>query len=73
MTLYITGKLGTKTALGKAIEFRGPAIDKLDLAGRITLASMATEMGAIIGLIVPNKEVLKHFGQKEALAPEDVP
>jgi 3-isopropylmalate/(R)-2-methylmalate dehydratase large subunit len=70
LTLFITGKLGTKTALGKAIEFRGAAIDKLDLAGRITLASMATEMGAIIGLIVPNKEVLKHFGQKKALTPD---
>jgi 3-isopropylmalate/(R)-2-methylmalate dehydratase large subunit len=70
LTLFVTGKLGTKTALGKAIEFRGPAIDRLDLAGRITLASMATEMGAIIGLIVPNKEVLKHFGQKKAVTPD---
>ena len=70
LTLAIIGKLGTKSALGKAIEFRGPAIDRLTLAGRITLASMATEMGAIIGLIVPNREVLGHFGQVEALLPD---
>jgi 3-isopropylmalate/(R)-2-methylmalate dehydratase large subunit len=31
---------------------------------------MATEMGAIIGLLVPNKEVLKHFGQKKAITPD---
>lgn len=70
LTLHIIGKLGTKSALGKAIEFRGPAIDKLTLAGRITLSSMATEMGAIIGLIVPNQDVLAHFGQSEAMLPD---
>jgi 3-isopropylmalate/(R)-2-methylmalate dehydratase large subunit len=43
-----------------AMEFYGEAIDSLDLAGRITLASMATEMWAIAALIPPNKEILKH-------------
>ena len=70
LTLAVIKKLGTKSALGKAIEFRGPAIDKLTLAQRITLASMATEMGAIIGLIVPNEEVLKHFHQTDSLLPD---
>jgi 3-isopropylmalate/(R)-2-methylmalate dehydratase large subunit len=70
LTLAVIGKLGTKSALGKAIEFRGPAIDELTLAGRITLASMATEMGAIIGLIIPNQQVLAHFGQTETLMPD---
>ena len=32
------------------------------LAGRITLSSMATEMGGIIGLIPPSKEVLAYAG-----------
>ncbi len=45
--------------LGKAIEFYGEIVDKLSLAGRITLASMVTEMGGIIGFIPPNKEVMK--------------
>jgi 3-isopropylmalate/(R)-2-methylmalate dehydratase large subunit len=70
LTLTIIGKLGTKTALGKAIEFRGEAIEKLGLAQRITLASMATEMGAIIGLIEPNREVLEHFGENHVPAPD---
>jgi len=71
LTLAVIGKLGSKSALGKAIEFRGPAIDALTLAGRITLASMATEMGAIIGLISPSQEVLDHFGQSEVILPDD--
>lgn len=70
LTLAVIKKLGSKSALGKAIEFRGPAIDRLTMAERITLASMATEMGAIIGLIVPNQEVLDHFGKTDTLLPD---
>ncbi|MEW5936290.1 MAG: aconitase/3-isopropylmalate dehydratase large subunit family protein [Candidatus Thermoplasmatota archaeon] len=47
LTLKVCGTLGTKGALGMAVEFYGEAIEALDLPGRITLASMATEMGAI--------------------------
>jgi len=49
LTLAILRDLGASGALGRAIEFYGPAIDALDLAGRITLASQVTEMGGIIG------------------------
>lgn len=49
LTLAVMRTLGSSGALGRAIEFYGPAIDTLDLAGRITLASQVTEMGGIIG------------------------
>lgn len=58
LTLACLRKLGASGVLGQAAEFYGPAIDALDLAGRITLASMMTEMGGIIGLIPPSDEVL---------------
>ena len=45
--------------LGKAIEFYGEIIDALSLDARITLASMVTEMGGIIGFIPPSKEIIK--------------
>ena len=60
LTLAVLRKLGSRGALGRAVEFTGDVVDGLDLAGRITLASQATEMGAIIGLIVPNEAVLDH-------------
>ncbi len=59
LTLAIVGHLGSKGALGKAVELYGPALDALDLAGRITVCSMATEMGAIISLIRPSGPLLE--------------
>jgi 3-isopropylmalate/(R)-2-methylmalate dehydratase large subunit len=58
LTLACLRQLGASGALGQAVEFYGPAIEALDLAGRITLSSMMTEMGGIIGLIPPSEEVL---------------
>ncbi len=58
LTLAVLRKLGPRGALGRAIEFYGPAIEALDLAGRITLASQVTEMGGIVGFIPPSDEVL---------------
>jgi len=60
LTLYMVRKLGSKGALGRAVEFYGEAIDSLTLSGRITLASMATEMGAIVALIPPSQEVMDY-------------
>jgi 3-isopropylmalate/(R)-2-methylmalate dehydratase large subunit len=60
LTLACLGQLGASGALGQAVEFYGPAVEALDLPGRITLASMMTEMGGIIGLIPPSEEVLAY-------------
>ncbi|MCF2143496.1 MAG: 3-isopropylmalate dehydratase large subunit [Candidatus Heimdallarchaeota archaeon] len=60
LTLAVIRKLTSKGALGKAIEFEGKAIEKLSFAGRITLASMVTEMGGIIGFIPPNEEIISY-------------
>ncbi|MBN2006761.1 MAG: 3-isopropylmalate dehydratase large subunit [Anaerolineae bacterium] len=56
LTLAVLRVLGSNGALGRAVEFYGTAIDALDLAGRITLASQVTEMGGIIGFPVTNQE-----------------
>jgi len=58
LTLAVLGQLGSSGALGRAVEFYGPAIDALDLSERITLASQLTEMGGIIGLIPPTTGAL---------------
>lgn len=48
LTLFLMAKLGADIANYRAIEFHGPAIDALDLAGRLTLASHMTELNVKI-------------------------
>jgi 3-isopropylmalate/(R)-2-methylmalate dehydratase large subunit len=57
LTLALLRQFGADGLLGSAAEIYGDAIDNLDLAGRITLASMATEMAGIIILIPPSDAV----------------
>ncbi len=64
LTLACLRRLGASGALGQAVEFYGPSIDALDLAGRITLSSMMTEMGGIIGLIPASEKVLAYCRQR---------
>jgi len=64
LTLAILNVLKTERALGKCIEFYGEAVEGLPLSGRITVASMATEMGAIAAFILPSKEVMQFCGQR---------
>lgn len=65
VTLGVLQEIGSKGALGKAIEFYGNTVKSLDLAGRITLASMVTEMGGIIGLIPPDEQI-RQYCQKRS-------
>jgi 3-isopropylmalate/(R)-2-methylmalate dehydratase large subunit len=51
---------GANSLLGYSIELYGPAIDKMSLDDRITISSMATEMGAIIILFPPSDEIIAY-------------
>lgn len=76
LTLYILRKIGTKEALGKAIEFYGEIFEDMGLAGRITLASMVTEMAGIIGFMPPGEkffEDLKKYIRSDFEYPEADP
>jgi 3-isopropylmalate/(R)-2-methylmalate dehydratase large subunit len=54
LTLFLVGRLGSHGALGRAVEIYGQQVEALDMAGRITLCSMATEMGAISAFLPPS-------------------
>jgi len=60
VVLNLLDRFGASTLLGYAIEMDGAAAEELTLDQRITIASMATEMGAIIILFRPNKEVTRY-------------
>lgn len=57
--LNMLASFGANTLLGLSIELYGDVIDTMSLDERITISSMATEMGAIIILFPPNQEVLQ--------------
>jgi len=58
--LALLRHFGANGLLGCAAEVCGPYADALDLAGRVTVASLATEMGAILLLFPPNGAVVDH-------------
>lgn len=52
---------GANKLLGYSVELYGQAIDKLTLDERITIASMATEMGAIILFFTPTHSIMEEL------------
>jgi len=57
--LYTIGKIGVDGALYSALEFGGPAIESLSMDGRFTMANMAIEAGAKVGLFWPDHKTLE--------------
>lgn len=52
--LAIIRKLGASGGTGYVAEYYGPAIEKLDMSGRMTICNMSIEMGARAGMIAPD-------------------
>ncbi len=55
LILYTIGDIGVDGALYKAMEFTGPALKQLDMAGRLSMANMTTEAGAKNGIMEPDE------------------
>ncbi len=72
LTLAVLKVMGANGLLGYSAEFYGEAIDKLDLSGRITMSSMATEMGGIIGIFPPNQSVIDYCSKASGKKVEPV-
>jgi 3-isopropylmalate dehydratase small subunit len=64
VVLKMIKEIGANGLLGYAAEIYGIYIDSLSLDARITIASMATEMGGIIILFPPNDEIFKFYKEK---------
>ncbi|MFH2142660.1 MAG: aconitase/3-isopropylmalate dehydratase large subunit family protein [Bacteroidota bacterium] len=60
IVLNLLAKYGANKLLGYSVEFYGHAIEKLSLDERVTLASMGTEMGAIILIIPPSDDIIRN-------------
>jgi 3-isopropylmalate/(R)-2-methylmalate dehydratase large subunit len=61
LILYTIGQLGVGGARYKAIEFGGPTVKALSMAGRLTMANMAIEAGAKAGLFAVDATTLAYL------------
>mgnify|MGYP006280955163 CR=1 FL=1 len=64
IALNLLHRFGTDRLLGYAVEMDGEVIEQLSLDERITIASMGTEMGAIIILFPPSENVIAELKKK---------
>ncbi|MCE2518227.1 MAG: 3-isopropylmalate dehydratase large subunit [Alphaproteobacteria bacterium] len=58
LILGIIGAVGTAGGTGHVIEYAGPAIRALSMAGRMTVCNMSIEAGARAGLIAPDDKTV---------------
>ncbi|HEV7898853.1 MAG TPA: 3-isopropylmalate dehydratase large subunit [Planosporangium sp.] len=54
LILALIAKMGTGGGRGHVVEYRGPAIEKLSMEGRMTVSNMSIEWGAKAGLVAPD-------------------
>jgi homoaconitate hydratase family protein len=59
LVLSIIGKMGVDGAIYKSIEFTGPTVKSMSIAGRMTVCNMAVEMGAKNGIVEPDETTRK--------------
>ncbi|MBO9708300.1 MAG: 3-isopropylmalate dehydratase large subunit [Caulobacter sp.] len=55
LTMASVGLIGAGGASGYAIEYMGPAVSALSMAGRMTLCNMTIEAGSRIGMVAPDE------------------
>jgi len=68
LALHLVGKIGVNGGTGHVLEYRGSAIDALDMEQRMTLCNMSIEAGARAGLIAPDDTTFAYL-QGRAQAP----
>jgi len=58
--LRLIGEIGVEGATYCAMEFRGEAVEALDIEDRMTICNMAVEAGAKNGIIAPDEQALAY-------------
>ncbi len=61
IVLAMVKRFGAKGLLGCAVEVCGGIVETMSMSERITISSMATEMGAISILFPPDDRIIDHF------------
>jgi 3-isopropylmalate/(R)-2-methylmalate dehydratase large subunit len=71
LALALLAEIGANGAQGYAIEYRGQAIDRMSMEGRMTICNMSIEAGARAGLVAPDEVTFDYLdGRPHAPAGE---
>ncbi len=66
IALHLIAKIGTAGGTGAVMEYRGDAIRKLTMEGRMTLCNLSIEGGARAGLIAPDEVTFEYMKGRPA-------
>ena len=69
LVLSLIAQVGTGGGQGYVVEYRGEAIEKLSMEGRMTICNMSIEWGAKAGMIAPDQTTFDYL-QGRPNAPE---
>src|SRR6204780_3366315 len=61
LILAVIARIGTGGGQGYVLEYRGPAVRALSMAGRLTVCNMSIEAGARAGLIAPDETTFEYL------------
>ena len=61
LVLAVIGTIGTGGGAGHVIEYRGEAIQRLSMEGRMTVCNMSIEAGARAGLVAPDETTYRYL------------
>ncbi|HTX07860.1 MAG TPA: 3-isopropylmalate dehydratase large subunit [Solirubrobacteraceae bacterium] len=61
VVLALIGRFGATAALGHAVEFCGPVIDRMTIEERMTICNMGVEFGAATAMIAPDQTTFDYL------------
>jgi 3-isopropylmalate/(R)-2-methylmalate dehydratase large subunit len=66
--LHLIGLISAEGANFKVLEFHGPAITSMPVAGRLTLCNMSVEAGATSGIVPADEETARYLREEAHVA-----
>ncbi len=72
LILSLAGDIGADGATYMALEFTGRAMEEMSMAGRMTCANMAIEMGAKAGIVRPDAATWDYVTARRNIEPFDL-
>jgi 3-isopropylmalate/(R)-2-methylmalate dehydratase large subunit len=70
--LHLIGLIGADGATYQSLEFDGQAVNKMSMADRLTIANMAVEAGAKVGLF-PSNDITRNYLMKQGRSGDYIP